>query len=190
MNFVELRRREMNFAKRFLMIAGAGALAGILATAIAPKTAQALVAALVQVSNTPAAAVPVVHAPAASNVYFASCEGFFTGGFSSSCSMPPTAVDRTLVIEAASIISQTSGGADPSNAFIYTSGDGPFFSIPMQLQSPQNLIDNYTGQLQGRITIPANAGLGLTPNCEVVLGKNSTVGEFYCTINGYTVAAN
>jgi hypothetical protein len=45
----------MNFAKRILMVAAAGALAGILAIAIAPKTAHALVAALVQVSNTPAA---------------------------------------------------------------------------------------------------------------------------------------
>jgi hypothetical protein len=48
----------MNFAKRILMIAGAGALAGILAIAIAPKTAHALVATLVQVSNTIANPVP------------------------------------------------------------------------------------------------------------------------------------
>jgi hypothetical protein len=123
----------MNFAKRILMVAGAGALAGILAIAIAPKTAHALVAALVQVSNTPSSAVPVTYAPAASNVYFATCKGFFSGSFGSSCTMPPTPADRTLVIEAASIISQTGVGSDPSNAVIYTSGDGPFFSIPMQL---------------------------------------------------------
>jgi len=48
----------MRFAKRFLMVAGAGALAGILAIAIAPKTAHGLVAALVQVSNTTANPVP------------------------------------------------------------------------------------------------------------------------------------
>jgi len=48
----------MRFAKRFLMAAGAGALAGILAIAIAPKTAHGLVAALVQVSNTTANPVP------------------------------------------------------------------------------------------------------------------------------------
>jgi hypothetical protein len=48
----------MNFAKRILMVAGAGALAGILAIAIAPKTAHGLVAALVQVSNTTANPVP------------------------------------------------------------------------------------------------------------------------------------
>lgn len=180
----------MNFAKRMLMVAGAGALAGILAIAVAPKTAHALVAALVQVTNTPSNAVPVMYAPAASNVYFATCEGFFSGSSSSSCTMPPTPADRTLVIEAASIITQTGVGSDPSNAVIYASGDGPFFSIPMQLQSPQNLIDDYTGQLQGRITIPAIAGFGLTPSCEVVLGKNSSLGEFYCTISGYTIAAN
>ena len=46
---------NLRFAKRFLIVAGAGALAGILAIAIAPKTAHGLVAALVQVSNTPAA---------------------------------------------------------------------------------------------------------------------------------------
>ena len=172
------------------MVAGAGALAGILAIAIAPKTAHALVAALVQVSNTPTAAVPVVHAPAATTVYFATCEGFFSGSAGSSCTMPPTPADRTLVIEAASIITQTGVGSDPSNAFIYTSNLGPFFSIPMQLQSPQDLIDNYTGQLQGRITIPAIPGFGLTPSCGVDLGRNASVGEFYCTINGYTIAAN
>jgi hypothetical protein len=48
----------MNFAKRILMVGGAGALAGILAIAIAPKTAHGLVAALVQVSNTTANPVP------------------------------------------------------------------------------------------------------------------------------------
>jgi len=48
----------VRFAKRFLMVAGAGALAGILAIAIAPKTAHGLVAALVQVSNTTANPVP------------------------------------------------------------------------------------------------------------------------------------
>ncbi len=180
----------MNFAKRMLMVAGAATLAGILAIAIAPKTAHALVAALVQVANTPSSAVPVMYAPAASNVYFATCEGFFSGSPSGSCTMPPTPADRTLVIEAASITSQTGVGSDPSDAFIFTSGDGPFFSIPMQLQSPQNLIDDYTGQLQGRITIPAIAGFGLTPSCEVVLGKNSSLGEFYCTISGYTITAN
>ena len=57
----------MRFAKRMLMVAGAGALAGILAIAIAPKTADGLVAALVQVSNTTANPVPTadVHGSAA-----------------------------------------------------------------------------------------------------------------------------
>lgn len=103
----------MNFAKRLLMVAGAGALAGILALAVAPKTAHALVAALVQVSNTPSSAVPVVHAPAASTVYFATCEGVFSGLSQAECSTPPVPAGRSLVIEAASIFSQTSSGADP-----------------------------------------------------------------------------
>jgi hypothetical protein len=165
-------------------------LAGILAVAIAPKTAHGLVAALVQVSNTPAAAVPIVHAPAASNVYFATCEGFFTASSSSSCSMPATPLDRTLVIEAASILSQTGSGSDPANAAVYFSGDGPFFYIPMERQSPQAFIDDYNGQLQGRITFPAISGFGLTPSCSVTLGADSSAGEFTCTISGYTIPAN
>jgi hypothetical protein len=48
----------MRFAKRMLMVAGAGALAGILAIALAPKAAHALVATLVQVANTTANPVP------------------------------------------------------------------------------------------------------------------------------------
>jgi len=179
----------MNFAKRFLMVAGAGALAGILAMAIAPKTAHALVAALVQVANTPSSAVPVLYAPAASNVYFAMCENF-VNGFAGSCTLSPVPAGRTLVIEAASIITQTSSGADPTGAYVYTSGDGPFFYIPMQLQSPAGFLDNYTGQLQGRITIAAIPGYGLTPRCGVALGQNSNFGEFYCTISGYTIPAS
>jgi hypothetical protein len=48
----------MKLAKRILMVGSVGALAGILAIAIAPKTAHGLVAALVQVSNTTANPVP------------------------------------------------------------------------------------------------------------------------------------
>jgi hypothetical protein len=48
----------MRFAKRLLMGAGSVALAGILAIAIAPKAAHALVVTLVQVANTTANPVP------------------------------------------------------------------------------------------------------------------------------------
>jgi hypothetical protein len=48
----------MRFAKRLLMSTGTMALAGILAIAIAPKAAHALVVTLVQVANTTANPVP------------------------------------------------------------------------------------------------------------------------------------
>jgi len=48
----------MRFANRILMVAGTAALAGILALAIAPKAAHALVVTLVQVANTTANPVP------------------------------------------------------------------------------------------------------------------------------------
>src|SRR5271170_5213996 len=119
----------MNFAKRFLMVAGAGALAGILAIAIAPKTAHALVAALVQVANTPSSAVPVLYAPAASNVYFAMCENF-VNGFAGSCTLSPVPAGRTLVIEAASIATSKPGGSDPFKADITSWGTISFTSSP------------------------------------------------------------
>jgi hypothetical protein len=179
----------MNFAKRFLMVAGAGALAGILAMAIAPQAAHGLVAALVQVVNTPTTAVPVVQAPAASNVYLGACTANFNGFSGLSCGMPPTPVGRTLVIEAASIQSQTQTGSDPAVATLAV-GDA-FFYIPMEHQSPSGFIDNYTGQLQGRIFIPAvNGSSGITPTCTVDLGIDSSLGAFNCTISGYTIPAN
>jgi len=179
----------MNFAKRILMFAGAGTLAGILALSVAPKTAHALVAALVQVSNTPSSAVPVMYAPAASNVYFVTCEGFFTDSPVASCTMPPTPADRTLVIEAASVLTMTAPGVDPTGGSIYTSIQGPIFIIPMQFQT-RSSVDTYAGQLQGRITIPAISDNGLTPTCGVGLGQSTSVGEFFCTISGYTIPAN
>jgi hypothetical protein len=65
------------------MVAGAGALAGILAIAVAPKTAHGLVAALVQISNTPSNPVPNrdVDLPARASIQQLSCEGSsFAGG--------------------------------------------------------------------------------------------------------------
>jgi hypothetical protein len=118
-----LKEKNMNFANRASMYLGFVVLATVFIAVLTPKTTHAHVAALVQVSNTPSAAVPVVHAPAASNVYFASCEGFFSGGSVGSCTMPPTPADRTVVIEAAlavtALVSVNSGspsGCKPSNS--------------------------------------------------------------------------
>ncbi len=180
----------MNFAKRLLMVAGAGALAGILALAVAPKTAHALVAALVQVSNTPSSAVPVVHAPAASTVYFATCEGVFSGLSQAECSTPPVPAGRSLVIEAASIFSQTTSGADPGLTRIFTPESGVDFAISMQSQATFAGIDNYTGQLQGRLTLPAVGSSEMTPTCTALLNTGSSTGGIYCTVSGYTIPAN
>lgn len=48
----------MNFAKRLLMVAGVVALTGMFGAALTPKAAHAVVAALVQVTNTSANPVP------------------------------------------------------------------------------------------------------------------------------------
>jgi hypothetical protein len=183
----------MQFAKRLLMGVGAAALAAILGMAIAPKAAHALVAALVQVANTPTTAIPVVHAPAASDVYVGTCVAYFRADAGNTCVLPPAAAGKTLIIENASIVTQTETGADPTSAAIITGGGSAEISyyIPMQLQAPQFGIDDYTGQLQGRITVPSiGPSYGIPVSCIVQLGQNSSYGEMYCTVSGYMIPAN
>src|ERR1700690_1584767 len=76
----------MNFAKRILMFVGFVVLAAILTSVLAPKATHALVATLVQVSNTPSSPVPNrdVDSPAHATVVplgcFASPQPFNGGG--------------------------------------------------------------------------------------------------------------
>jgi hypothetical protein len=123
---VTSKKKRVNFSKRASLYLGFVVFVATLMAVLAPKTTHPLVAALVQVANTPSSAVPVVHAPAAGNVYFATCEGFFSFDSGSSSTMPPAPADTTLVIEAASIRTQTGVGSDPSNAFVYASNHGSF----------------------------------------------------------------
>ena len=180
----------MNFVKKILMLAGAGALAGISAIAIAPKTAHGLVAALVQVTNTPSSAVPIMQAPPASNIYLETCHAAFSGSSQVICSMPPVPSGRSLIIEAASIVSQTSTGADPGLAQIFVPESQSVFAIPLQSQATFVGIDNYVGQLQGRLSYPTVGNSGLTPTCTVLLNTGSSAGEMFCVISGYTIPAN
>jgi hypothetical protein len=65
----------MNFAKRILMFEGCVVLAAVLISVLAPKATHALVATLVQISNTSASPVPNrdVHLPALAATQLQSC---------------------------------------------------------------------------------------------------------------------
>jgi hypothetical protein len=106
------------FGKRILMVAGAVTLAAILSASIAPKSAHALVAALVQVTNTAANPVPTldINTPAEEPFQTQLCFGF--GAFANQCPAPPVftvpstttdgATVKRLVIEDFSGICTTS----------------------------------------------------------------------------------
>jgi len=122
------------FGKRILMVTGAVTLAAILSASIAPRAAHALVAALVQVTNTAANPVPTldVHTPAEEPFQTQLCLGF--GAFANQClapqifTVPSTTTDgatvKRLVIEDFSGVctsSQTSGNSFVESISLQTS---------------------------------------------------------------------
>jgi|SRR5580658_9519544 hypothetical protein len=186
----------MRFAKRLLMIAGAVALAGILGLAIAPKAAHALVAALVQVVNSPTTAVPTVLAPAASNIYLSICSVGYNGATGNVCDFSAVPPGQTLVVTALTIWSESTPGADPQLAQlalpVYPAG--PFwFAVPMVRQASSSTYDYYAGTLAGPILIPAGTWpFSPGPQCQVFLNGASTTSnsQFQCTISGYLVPSS
>jgi hypothetical protein len=186
----------MRFAKRLLMGVGAAVLAGLLGVAIAPKAAHAVVAALVQVVNTPTSAIPTVLAPAASNIYISSCSGLYNGSTGNVCDFSAVPPGQTLVVTALTIWSESTPGADPQLAqlALQVYPLGPFwFAVPMGRQASSGTYDYYTGTLAGPIVIPSGTWpFSPGPECQVFLNGNSTAeySSFQCTISGYFVPSS
>lgn len=87
----------MKFAKRLLMVAGAVALAGLFSVMLAPKAVHAVVATLVQVSNTSANPVPTLSTNISGRTAFDIAVGdvLFSGGSGVSItlgSVPPNTI--------------------------------------------------------------------------------------------------
>jgi hypothetical protein len=137
----------MNFAKRLLMVVGVASLAGTVGALLAPKTAHALVATLVQVVNTTAQPVPTrdVDNPAYEPFVRTLCAGVAAncgGTQGTSFTVPTTGANsspvRRLVIEYYSTLcfEVTAPGVPVNSLYVFTGGQQNFFYIgPLQLSS-------------------------------------------------------
>jgi hypothetical protein len=138
----------MNFIKKISMFIGFVVLAAAIVSALAPKATHALVATLVQVSNTPSSPVPNkdVDSPAHATVVplncFAQADQFSGGeactlgvGGGSAFTVP---AGQRLVVEQMSAFCQTSpNGSIPFVEFAVTEA-GTQVTVPLVLTSNQN----------------------------------------------------
>jgi len=129
-------------ANRFLMISGAVTLAAILSASIAPKAAHALVAALVQVTNTAANPVPTldINTPAEEPFQTQLCFGF--GAFANQCLAPQIFTVPSTTTDGANVkrlvIEDFSGGCETSQ----TSGNTFVESISLQTSVNENTVNS------------------------------------------------
>lgn len=181
----------MRFAKRMLMVAGAVALAGLLGVAIAPKAAHGMVAALVQVTNTPANPVNTLAADAATAFVEESICNF---GGTNSCVVSPlytVPAGQIAVIDSVSGYCMVDPGAgeealefrlgynSPSGTAVEASiAPSPVFQFPgFSAQASIGGANFRTYASSGRISVTA-----ITGNAE------SNIGDF-CrfTLSGHLV---
>lgn len=178
----------MYFAKRISMFVGFVVLAAIFISVLAPKATHALVATLVQVSNTPSSPVPnkdvdsAAHATVVPLGCFASPQPFDGGVFctlgvggGSAYTVP---AGQRLVIEQLSAFCQTnSNGGIPFIEFNLTEA-GTQVIVPLALTSNQN--DEFVTQAVRYYADPGTT-IGST-----AAGDAATFCNFYA--NGYLVS--
>jgi hypothetical protein len=170
----------VNFVRKSLFpLAGLAAILLII-TIASPRALRAVVATLVQVVNTPTSAVPVVQAPAASQLYENSCTGTFGGGVTTSCSLPAVPAGQTLFIESVSFSSVPVSGSPAFTELYNVSSGAVYLYVPM-LQQPAF---GFTGTVAARTAFPA----GQTPGCSQEVNAPST-GSVTCLVFGYLAPA-
>jgi len=179
----------MKIIKGTFIVIGALALIASLMNFVAPKAVHAAAAALVvDVANTPTTAVPVVLAPAASQLYSSSCthSGFATGE-GASCSLTAPPAGKTLFIETVSIEAGFDNGDVVYNAFVTTTSDFQTNAvfIPM-LQQGVLFGEAYS---VGTAAVRVWVASGVTPSCFLSLNNISESGGFTCNISGYLAPA-
>lgn len=179
----------MKTARRFLLPVSAMAVLAIAFALVNPKAVHAVAAAFVQVANTPANAVPMMAAPAQSQLYHSACSASYAGQYQSYCTLTPVPAGQTLFIETVSVFSESDVGRDPilvrvgphlqpdnTNALLYV----PLF----QQKSLQNF-DNFVGIVSARVAVSA-ADL---PQCGAMLSGTSNNGFLTCEVSGYLAPA-
>jgi hypothetical protein len=169
----------MNLLRKALIsLAGVAVIVLVVSIAV-PRAVHAVVATFVQVVNTPTTAMPTVAAPAKSKLVRELCEASYNSGPSAGCSFSAVPMGQTLFVESVTIYSQSSTGADPTQARI--GGNFETAYIPMIRQASVSGEDFLIGAMAGRISFEE----GETPSCAVFLSANSDAG-FTCSLFGYT----
>ncbi|MGB0035008.1 MAG: hypothetical protein WBP79_05995 [Candidatus Acidiferrales bacterium] len=164
-------------------------LAVLLIGALAPKATRGVVAAFVQVVNTPTSAIPVVQAPPASELYASDCEGAFINN-ASVCEFTMVPLGKTLVAESISVSSTSPIGIDPTGALVRPTSGSLHIWIPLIQQAP-NLgtgFNSYMGSSAGRVAFVG----GTVPLCVVEVYPFDTTGSggTDCAMYGYLVPAS
>ncbi|MBV8729800.1 MAG: hypothetical protein JO336_08315 [Acidobacteriia bacterium] len=169
----------MKLMRKFVLpAAGAVAVAFLFAIA-SPRAVHAVVAALVQVTNTPTNAVPAVQAPAASQLYRGSCSVEINGDQFPRCSFPQVPTGQTLFVETVSVSAITSE-TPLITQLVDQNGDSVF--VPMTNQGEGNFL--------GTVGVRASFLSGVTPVCLVQLSSAVRNGGLLaCNVFGYLAPA-
>jgi hypothetical protein len=182
----QLRSISMKFAKWIVMGSGGVVLALLCVVLISPRTAHALVAALVQVTNTRSNPVPTQDVDiAARHPYTATCNIFGSGGafvFCQPTPAPPTTGFETVIQSVNIQLNQDTGSVQPAITDLSFSTGGGFYTnyVPFVAQGPGNWV---ASQLTAIYVDPVS----FNPlQCATLF--NSGTATMNCTVTGYTVA--
>lgn len=176
----------MKFAKWIVMGSGGVVLALLCVVLISPKTAHALVAALVQVTNTRSNPVPTQDVDiAARHPFTASCNVFGNGGAFVVCQptpAPPTSGFETVIQSVNIQLNQDTGSVQPAVTDLsYSTGGASYqFYVPFIAQGSQN----WVASQPTAIYVDPNS---FNPLQCATLFTNGTA-TMNCTVTGYTVA--
>ena len=133
----------MNFAKRFLAVAGAIAVAAILGAVVAPKAAHAVAAALVQVTNTTTNPVPSVDVNTPAEEPFQTILCFEFGQYGP-CSEPQSFIAPSTTTDGANVkrlvIQDLSGSCQTTS----NSGNTFVEGITLQTSLNENSVNSVT----------------------------------------------
>jgi len=190
----------MNIAKKVVSALGGIFLAALLIAALAPKAAHGLVAALVQIVNTPTSAVPAMLATGAGQLYQSNCDATWSSSEFVSCTLGAVPAGYTLFIETVSIHSESDIGDDLRWAFLTTQTSAPYPHSGETPSSPVPPSMDGIGAATVYVPLTKGANFGIhdlagtvsarvwssgSPVCGAVLKSPSTDGEMDCTVWGY-----
>ena len=172
----------MKFVQKLLMGIGGVAAAATLLTLVSPK-AHAIVATLVEVTNTRSAPVPNQDVDVPGRHPFAStCR--YSLGSTDACGFAPVPANTELVIQTISVIGNTGAGPWPLGVgqMFASTGGGPAYSFFFPV-APSGFDAGTAIQ-----SLTAYADPGSTPTCQVQAPIALPKGTVNCTITGYTVS--